>query len=104
MYVKECQFFFKYLMFLSCFFIQLGEFKILIEMKVFIFFVFMVLVLSSCIICMEVNENCIEDIDFDCVCYLVYDLVCGCNDVIYGNFCEVECVNIIDYILGFCLE
>ena len=54
-------------------------------MKAFIFFVFTALALSSCITCTEVNENCIEDIDPDCACYLVYDPVCGCNDVTYGK-------------------
>ena len=73
-------------------------------MKAFIFFVFTALTLSSCITCTEVNENCIEDIDPDCACYLVYDPVCGCNDVTYGNSCEAECANITDYPPGPCPE
>lgn len=45
---------------------------------------------------------CIENIKEDCVCILIYDPVCGCNNKTYGNSCEAECAGIMQYTKGEC--
>lgn len=40
--------------------------------------------------------------DFDVVCLFDYDLVCGCNGIIYFNVCCVEVVGVVNYIVGSC--
>lgn len=48
------------------------------------------------------KPDCVEVIDPDCFCILIYDPVCGCNDVTYGNACVAECSGITDYKKGEC--
>ena len=38
----------------------------------------------------------------DCYCILIYDPVCGCNKVTYGNACFAECDGITEYVSGEC--
>ena len=53
-------------------------------------------VISSC------EKDCVEKRREDCVCIALYDPVCGCNDVTYGNACEAECAGITNYVKGPC--
>ena len=48
------------------------------------------------------EKTCVEKRKEDCVCIALYDPVCGCNDVTYGNACEAACVGITDYVKGPC--
>jgi hypothetical protein len=45
---------------------------------------------------------CVEKINPDCVCILIYDPVCGCNNKTYGNSCQAECSGIMQYTKGEC--
>lgn len=47
-------------------------------------------------------DNCTENLKSDCICPTVYEPVCGCNNVTYGNSCEAECHGITDYTTGKC--
>lgn len=48
------------------------------------------------------EKDCVEKRKENCVCITLYDPVCGCNDVTYGNGCEAECSGITDYVKGPC--
>ena len=50
----------------------------------------------------ENTDNCIEKLQPECACYLIYAPVCGCNDKAYGNDCEAECHGITEYTQGAC--
>ena len=50
----------------------------------------------------EPKPLCEENIDPDCFCTLIYDPVCGCNKVTYGNACVAECSGITEYTPGEC--
>ena len=44
------------------------------------------------------NGSCIYD---DCICFDLWDPVCGENGITYGNTCEADCYN-VEYIDGAC--
>lgn len=56
------------------------------------------LLLAGC----DESNLCVERIKEDCVCILIYDPVCGCNNKTYGNACEAECASIMKYTKGEC--
>ena len=39
----------------------------------------------------------------NCTFDAVYEPVCGCNNVTYGNSCEAACAGITDYVEGECI-
>ena len=53
---------------------------------------------------LDVQQKCEENIQPDCYCILIYDPVCGCNGVTYGNSCVAMCHGITDYKAGECKE
>ncbi len=57
-----------------------------------------VLIFSAC----DKKAECVENPKSDCFCITLYDPVCGCNDVTYGNSCEAGCAGIGDYTNGPC--
>ena len=63
-----------------------------------------IVVLSGILIsCKKENtDNCIEKLQPESACYLIYAPVCGCNDKTYGNDCEAECHGITEYTQGAC--
>ncbi len=71
-------------------------------MKKILLFALVAFALSSCTKSDDIDPNCIENIDPDCVCGEIYNPVCGCNDVTYGNPCEAECAGIVNYTMGRC--
>lgn len=48
------------------------------------------------------DDDCIGRPIEDCACPAIYDPVCGCNDVTYGNACEAGCNGISEYTSGEC--
>ena len=48
------------------------------------------------------TPKCVENIKPDCYCIMIYDPVCGCNNVTYGNACMAECASITKYKRGEC--
>ena len=48
------------------------------------------------------SPRCVESRRPNCDCPMIYDPVCGCNDVTYGNACEAECAGITSYKPGVC--
>ena len=62
-----------------------------------ILFLLTLLLLFSCS-----DDECIPMAVPDCACTAVYDPVCGCDEVTYGNACEAECNSITDYSKGEC--
>ena len=59
--------------------------------------------------CEPINESsndsdCIDEslIDSSAVCYMIYDPVCGCNEVTYSNDCVAENRGILIFEQGAC--
>ena len=55
---------------------------------------------SQC--CKDTDSKCIEVKNSSCICPAVFDPVCGCNGITYGNNCEAECNGITSYSMGAC--
>lgn len=49
------------------------------------------------------SADCTAIPNEDCVCITLYDPVCGCNNVTYGNACEAGCAGISDVTQGRCI-
>jgi heat shock protein HslJ len=49
------------------------------------------------------SADCTATPNEDCVCITLYDPVCGCNNVTYGNACEAGCAGISDVTEGRCI-
>lgn len=47
------------------------------------------------------DPNCVEEEDQNCLCYMNYDPVCGCNNKTYGNACAADCAG-VEYTAGAC--
>ena len=62
----------------------------------YLFLLLLTVVISGC------EKTCVEKRKENCACITLYDPVCGCNDVTYGNSCEAECAGITDYVKGPC--
>lgn len=50
------------------------------------------------------NSKCVENINPDCFCIQIFDPVCGCNDVTYGNACMAACAGITKFKRGECKD
>jgi hypothetical protein len=48
------------------------------------------------------DKMCVEKKKEDCFCITLYEPVCGCNGVTYGNACEAGCHGITDFKKGEC--
>ncbi len=67
-------------------------------------FMMSLVALTSCDKDRQAQESpkCVESVKPDCVCAEIYQPVCGCNNVTYGNSCSAECAGITEYKNGEC--
>jgi len=58
----------------------------------------------SFISCKKDNaNNCVKGpVNTNCVCPLLINYVCGCNNQTYDNSCYAECDGITNYTMGRC--
>jgi hypothetical protein len=70
--------------------------KLFYMKKSWLFLLLLSALLWSC------EKDCVEKKKEDCACIALYDPVCGCNEVTYGNACEANCAGITDYTKGPC--
>ena len=52
----------------------------------------------------EIIPCVISEVSNDIVCIEIYEPVCGCNDVTYGNECYAEVSGISSWTEGECLD
>ena len=52
--------------------------------------------------CQKDDIGCVENIEEDCLCIMIYQPVCGCNGKTYGNGCVAQCSGITDFVSGAC--
>jgi len=50
----------------------------------------------------EEVAGCLENPKADCACILIYEPVCGCNGITYGNACSAQCAGITEFTSGEC--
>tara|TARA_B100000579_G_scaffold152800_1_gene124178 strand:+ start:8627 stop:8941 length:315 start_codon:yes stop_codon:yes gene_type:complete len=50
------------------------------------------------------EEECVAELIPDCFYLMVYDPVCGCDGITYGNSGEAACNHILEYTEGECLN
>ena len=50
------------------------------------------------------EEECVAELIPDCLYMMVYDPVCGCDGITYGNSGEAACNSILEYTEGECLN
>ena len=50
------------------------------------------------------SDDCIDEdaIALEAPCIKIYDPVCGCNDITYGNTCEATNAGVLRWISGPC--
>ena len=48
------------------------------------------------------TDDCYGQPQLDCNCILIYDPVCGCDSITYGNSCEAACAGIKSWTPGEC--
>lgn len=66
--------------------------------KIFLLLGITLIVISCC----KVDEPCVENIEEDCACIMIYQPVCGCNGKTYSNGCVAQCSGITDFTEGAC--
>lgn len=50
------------------------------------------------------GEECIDTTKWGTIeaCYLIYNPVCGCNNITYGNDCEAKVAGVVTWTMGKC--
>ena len=52
--------------------------------------------------CKDDASTCEAVYNANCACFAIYEPVCGCDCVTYGNECEAACNNINEFTPGEC--